>query len=121
MKSGLFSKIYQIVKKIPEGKVVTYGQIAKEVQGAKGEKQNGRREEGIDARLVGYALHANRDREVPCHRVVNRKGRVALNFAMGGWQEQRRRLKAEGVKFINRRQVDLAECKYQIPKTENKS
>jgi len=60
---GLFEKVYEVVRKIPEGSVVTYGQIAKTL--------------GIrDVRKIGWALHANPDGSTtPCHRVVN-KGAV---------------------------------------------
>lgn len=92
--SKLFNRIYQIVKKIPEGRVATYGQIA-EIIGTK------------DARKVGFALHANKDLNTPCHRVVNKDGRLAPNFAFDGEKEQRRRLEVEGISFIDDNHVDL--------------
>jgi len=58
--SGLFKRVYALVKKIPSGKVATYGQIAKIL-------------ETKDARKVGWALHANKDIDTPCHRVVNKR------------------------------------------------
>lgn len=74
---------------------MTYGGIA-DVIGTK------------DARRVGQALHANPDSsDVPCHRVVNKDGRMAPGYAFGGPGEQRMRLKAEGVKFIDDDHVDL--------------
>ncbi|HJX59242.1 cysteine methyltransferase [Candidatus Woesebacteria bacterium RBG_19FT_COMBO_47_8] len=91
---AFFEKIYQIVKKIPKGKVATYGQIA-EMLGTK------------DARRVGWALHANRDEGTPCHRVVNRKGGLAANFAFDGEKEQKIRLLKEGVTFNKKGEVDL--------------
>ena len=58
--------------------------------------------------VVGQALHANPDSsDVPCHRVVNKDGRMAPGYAFGGPGEQRMRLKAEGVKFIDDDHVDL--------------
>ena len=87
---GLFEKVYKVVRKIPKGKVTTYGEIARAV-GTK------------DARKVGFALHANSDPKTPCHRVVNKDGRLAPNFAFDGDKEQRRRLMAEGVSFIEER------------------
>ena len=86
--------IHSVVKKIPEGKVATYGLIAN-IVGTK------------DARKVGWALHANKDTEVPCHRVVDRNGRLAPNFAFNGWREQRYRLEAEGLEFKDEMHVDL--------------
>ena len=71
------------------------------------------------ARYVGFALHANRDPNVPCHRVVNKNGRIAENFGgpsaslrtkdLGsfGWKEQKMRLMSEGVEFKDERHVDL--------------
>ncbi len=98
---NLFNSVYEVVTKIPLGKVTTYGQIA-EALGTK------------DARRVGHALHANRNPEIPCHRVVNKDGRLALNFAFEGWKEQRRRLLEEGVEFIDETHVDLKKHLWQI-------
>ena len=90
-----FGRVYEVVKQIPEGKVMTYGQIAN-ILGTK------------DAKRVGWALHANKNPKIPCHRVVNKFGAVAKNYAFGrGWKEQRMRLQAEGVKFKKEMQVDL--------------
>lgn len=90
-----FEQVYQVVKRVPGGKVTTYGEIAR----ALGTN---------DARRVGHALHANPDEgEVPCHRVVNKDGRLAPNFAFDGPKEQRRRLLAEGVAFRDATHVDL--------------
>lgn len=107
MKEGVFEKVYEIVKKIPRGKVATYGEVAKRVNSywlSVGGKE-------IDARTVGWALHANRDPQVPCHRVVDRNGRLAPGFAFDGPKEQRRRLEAEGVKFVDDEHVDLEKSK----------
>lgn len=79
MKKKVFSQVWQIAKKIPQGKVATYGQIARSL-GLK------------DARVVGWALHANRDPDLPCHRVVNRQGGLAKGYSFGGWQAQKKRL-----------------------------
>lgn len=95
-KDGLFSSIYEIVKQIPRGKVSTYGQIAA-LSG------NPRR-----ARIVGYALHVNpAPGVVPCHRVVNRDGRVAPGFAFGGEDVQASMLRQEGVEVSKDGVVDL--------------
>lgn len=91
---NFFSKVYNIVKKIPPGKVITYGDIAK-ILGTR------------DSRKVGWALHANRNPNVPCHRVVNKEGGLAPNFAFDGAAEQKRRLKIEGVGFKDSTHVDL--------------
>lgn len=85
--AGLNDKVYALVKQIPEGRVATYGQIAEMLGNPRLSRQ------------VGWALHANRSTAVPCHRVVNRDGRLAPNFAFDGEVEQQRRLEAEGVSF----------------------
>lgn len=79
-------RIYDIVRKIPKGKVTTYGAIGKKLS--------------ISPRVVGYALHLNPyEGEVPCHRVINHKGRIAPNFAFGGKDIQKKLLEKEGVEF----------------------
>lgn len=93
MKETFFEQVYEAVKKIPVGKVMTYGQVA----GLIGTR---------DARRVGHALHANRDLKIPCHRVVNKDGRLAPGYAFGGPDEQKNRLLAEGVGFIDDTHVD---------------
>jgi len=97
----MFNDVYNFVKTIPIGKVATYGQVAK-ILGIK------------DTRKVGWALHANKSSDVPCHRVVNKEGRLAKNFAFDGEIEQRRRLESEGIVFEKDLYVDLA--KYGIIK-----
>lgn len=97
MQKNFFEQVYNEVKKIPEGFVMTYGQIAEKL-GTK------------DARRVGHALHANKSGEVPCHRVVNKHGRLAPGYAFGGPGEQKNRLTAEGVRFLDELHVDLDKC-----------
>lgn len=88
-------RIYEAVKKIPKGKVATYGQVAKL---AGNEKMS---------RAVGNALHKNPEPgTIPCHRVVNSKGELAGEFAFGGLGAQAKLLEKEGVEVKNGR-VDL--------------
>ena len=88
-------RIYEAVKKIPKGCVATYSQIAKM---AGNERM---------ARAVGNALHKNPTPGIiPCHRVVDAKGRLAGAFAFGGENAQAELLEAEGVTVIDGR-VDL--------------
>ena len=95
--SELYEKIYAEVCRIPEGNVATYAQIAARL-GNKGL-----------ARVVGNALHVNPyPGTVPCHRVVNSKGELSGAFAFGSYDEQKKRLQAEGVEVVNYR-VDLEE------------
>ena len=97
-KNNFYNKVYSVVKAIPEGKVATYGQIAA-ICGAP-----------RAARVVGSALHHNPEPVIiPCHRVVNRSGRLAPEFAFGGKDEQRRLLEKEGVKVGEDDTVDLAQ------------
>ena len=65
--------IYRLVRQIPKGKVATYGQISNQLRINNGELR-------INPRVVGWMLHANRSADVPCHRVVDRNGRIAPNF-----------------------------------------
>ncbi len=111
-------KIYEIVRRVPEGRVITYGQVARLAGNAR------------LARVVGNVMHKNpvpffqlakaagfapctafdgaeTDFEpVPCHRVVNSNGKMGANFGMGGPQIQAAMLKAEGVEVANGK-VDL--------------
>ena len=91
-----FGKIYEVVKSIPEGRVATYGQVALLAGNPRW------------ARVVGYALHVNPDPGViPCHRVVNREGKVAPGFAFGGEGFQRQLLESEGIIFETDGRIDL--------------
>ncbi|MDP4110380.1 MAG: MGMT family protein [Bacillota bacterium] len=96
---GFYQSVYEAVKRIPEGKVATYGQIA---------FLTGRPRA---ARIVGFALHVNPfPGKVPCHRVVNRDGRLASSFAFGGEEVQRAMLLKEGVRFTESGFVDMDKC-----------
>ncbi len=93
-----FERIYEVVRQIPKGKVATYGQVALLAGNPRW------------ARVVGYALHQNpAPGVIPCHRVVNREGRVAPAFAFGGSDMQRGLLESEGVVFCEDGTIDLAE------------
>ena len=93
-------RIYDAVKRIPYGRVATYGQVA----AMAGDRKM--------ARAVGNALHRNPDPDnIPCYRVVNAKGELAEAFAFGGADVQAKLLEAEGVEVIDGK-VDLK--KYQM-------
>jgi methylated-DNA-protein-cysteine methyltransferase related protein len=84
------AKVYRVLQqRVPKGKVITYGELALLV-GTPGA-----------ARAVGNALHRNPFAPaIPCHRVVNAQGELAVNFgAPGSRAEQKRRLLREGVVF----------------------
>jgi len=94
--AGFFTRVYQAVRRIPRGRVATYGQVAALAGTPRG------------ARAVGWALRALRGRQaarVPWHRVVGAGGRLSPR-AGGGESRQRARLVAEGVAFHAGR-VDL--------------
>lgn len=79
--------VYRVVRRIPRGRVATYGQVAELLGRSRG------------GREVGWALHACADPRVPCHRVVDRTGRLAPHFGGVGPIAQRDRLEREGVRF----------------------
>ena len=84
---GQFAEaVYEYLKMVPKGMVVTYGMIAFAIGHPRASRQ------------VGNALHHNPTPVVvPCHRVVNREGRLAPEFAFGGMEMQASLLRAEGV------------------------
>ena len=83
---NFYESVYEYLKSVPKGKVVTYGMIAAAIGCPRASRQ------------VGNALHRNPQPVViPCHRVVNREGRLAPAFAFGGWEAQAALLRAEGV------------------------
>lgn len=92
-----FSRVYDVVRQIPEGRVASYGQISQLM----GEPRR--------ARFVGYAMHASPGivGGVPCHRVVFKDGRLAPGFAFGGPGAQRELLEAEGIAFLPDGRVDM--------------
>lgn len=83
---NFYEKVYKAVSEIPRGKVATYGQIARMCASPRA------------SRIVGGALHKNPlPGVIPCHRVVNRFGGLAPDFAFGGKDAQKALLNAEGV------------------------
>ena len=98
MNPSSYERIWKVVRRIPRGRVATYGQIAR-VAGL-----------GRAARLVGYALHALPDdeRSVPWQRVINAQGRISPRHFSGAEELQRRLLLREGVRFDRRARIDLA-------------
>lgn len=93
---GFFDKVYEVTKQIPFGKVATYGQIARLAGNPRASRQ------------VGWALHVNPEPIViPCHRVVNRDGKMSGAFAFGGLGAQRYLLANENVEFVDDETVNL--------------
>ena len=97
MTSDAYQRIYETVRRIPHGKVATYGQVAY-LAGL-----------GRQPRMVGYALHAA-DEDLPWHRVINARGEISARSNPTGWAESRqyRLLVGEGVEFDERGRVPLA-------------
>jgi methylated-DNA-protein-cysteine methyltransferase related protein len=94
---SFFNRAHDMVRQIPEGRVASYGQIARMM----GEPRK--------ARFVGYAMHASPGIAggVPCHRVVFKDGSLAPGFAFGGPDKQRELLEAEGIDFLPDGRVDM--------------
>ena len=94
--SSAYTSIWAVVRRIPRGCVVAYGQVAA-LSGLPGH-----------ARLVGYALHASATDALPWHRVVDVQGRLSLaRKNVAGGLTQRLRLLAEGVSFDGRGRVRM--------------
>ena len=109
MPPSSYSKIYNAIRRIPLGKVATYGQIA-EIAGLPRQ-----------ARLVGYALfHGEADDDLPWHRVVNAQGTISYSPARQRADHlQRVLLEAEGVVFNARGRIDLKLYRWQ-PKARHR-
>ena len=89
-------QVYEAVARIPRGKVATYGQIAAQVG------------DTLAGREVGHIMScAPSERNLPCHRVVNRTGALAPDYAFGGQEKQRALLEAEGVTFLAYGRIDM--------------
>lgn len=96
-----FDQVRNIVKTIPQGRVSTYGNVAKALN-------------LNSPRIVGWALRGNQNLEIPCHRVVQKGGHLAANFSLGGWQEQARRLNKDGVKTNDQHIVEFNSCFFDL-------
>src|SRR6267143_3025754 len=83
-------RVYRIVRSIPRGRVMTYGQLA-EILG-----------EGYTARTIGFVMHGCDD-ETPWHRVINAQGGCSTGRIAIPYDKQQRMLEAEGVNFNKRR------------------
>jgi len=84
--SGFFQRVYEVCRKIPEGRVTSYGAIAKYLGAAR------------SARMVGWAMNSSRNFEdVPAHRVVNRNGMLTGKSHFGGSDAMQQLLESEGV------------------------
>ncbi len=95
-KENFSEKVLQIVKKIPYGKVTTYGAIA-DVLGSK-----------RSARMVGWVLNRQKgNKDIPAHRVVNRNGLLTGKIHFEGINLMQELLESEGITIANNRVVDM--------------
>ncbi len=105
MMGDFSNRVFEVVRRIPHGKVASYGQVGRLIGAPR------------SARYVGYALHANPDpgaevNNIPCHRVVFKDGGLCKGFAFGGPDVQREMLEAEGVTFADDEHVDMDACQW---------
>lgn len=85
--SGFFERVYEVCRKIPEGRVTSYGAIARYLGSAQ------------SARMVGWAMNGSKNMEdIPAHRVVNRNGMLTGKSHFGGSNAMAQLLEAEGVR-----------------------
>lgn len=86
---SFFEKVYSVAKQIPYGRVTSYGAIAKYLGAAK------------SSRMVGYAMNNSHTKNVPAHRVVNRKGLLTGKHHFGGTNLMQQLLENEGIEVID--------------------
>jgi methylated-DNA-protein-cysteine methyltransferase related protein len=98
-----YELIWSVVRRIPRGRVATYGQVA-EIAGLEGH-----------ARQVGYALHnLPESSRIPWHRVVNARGEISARTGGDSHELQRMLLEAEGVELDLRGRMDLAKVRWKL-------
>lgn len=98
---SFFEQVYRLVAQIPTGKVVTYGQIATVLGRPRA------------AKMVGWALHQlPEQRNLPWHRVINRKGSISYDLKNPGLSLQKQLLEAEGVEFDAHDRVNLVKFQH---------
>lgn len=93
---NFFERVYEIVRQIPEGKVTSYGAIAKALGAAR------------SARMVGWAMNASHNLDdVPAHRVVNRIGMLSGKHHFEGTNLMQQLLENEGIKVVENQIIDF--------------
>ncbi len=93
---NFFERVYEIVRQIPEGKVTSYGAIAKALGAAR------------SARMVGWAMNASHNLDdVPAHRVVNRIGMLSGKHHFEGTNLMQQLLENEGIKVVDNQIIDF--------------
>ena len=104
--AGYRERVYEIVERIPVGRVMTYGQIA-EILG-----------EGYTPRTVGFVMHAADEEKSPWHRVINSQGACSTGRIILPPDKQQRMLEAEGVEFDARGRCDLGRYRWTPEEVE---
>ncbi|MFD2543271.1 MGMT family protein [Lacinutrix gracilariae] len=102
---NFFDKVYAVAKLIPHGRVTSYGAIAKYLGAAK------------SARMVGYAMNGSSGKDVPAHRVVNRKGLLTGKHHFDGTNLMQQLLESEGVEVVEN-QIQNFEALFWDPAME---
>jgi methylated-DNA-protein-cysteine methyltransferase-like protein len=102
---GFFEKVYEVARQVPYGKVTSYGAIAKYL-GA-----------GKSARIVGYAMNGSHGKDIPAHRVVNRKGLLTGKHHFEGTNLMQQLLESEGIEVVDN-QIQNLESVYWDPVKE---
>jgi len=102
LQDNFFERVYAVVRQIPEGRVTTYGAIARAIGAAR------------SARMVGYAMNASHDDDtVPAHRVVNRNGLLTGKFHFDGTNLMQQLLENEGIEVIDNKIVNFKELLWE--------
>ena len=103
-KDDFYEKVYAVVKKIPPGRVTTYGAIARHIGAAK------------SARTVGYALNASitKGEDIPAHRVVNRNGLLTGKNHFLGATLMADLLRSEGIEVEDDQVVDFEKVFWEV-------
>ncbi|MGV6832670.1 MAG: MGMT family protein [bacterium] len=105
---SFFDRVYDVVRLIPEGRVTSYGAIAKYLGAVR------------SARMVGYAMNVSHGKDVPAHRVVNRKGLLTGKHHFDGTNLMQQLLENEGVEVLEN-QIQNFEEIYWDPSKELQS
>lgn len=100
---SFYEAVWNLVRKVPQGKVVTYGQVATWLGSPRA------------ARAVGYAMFNVQSPDVPWHRVINSRGEISLGGQLPRPDLQRHLLEAEGVQFDAAGRISLAAYQYAFP------
>jgi methylated-DNA-protein-cysteine methyltransferase-like protein len=105
MENNFFEKVYQVARKIPYGKVTTYGAIGQYLGSTK------------SARMVGWALNKSGLKNVPAHRVVNKQGLLTGKYHFDGVTLMQQLLENEGI-LVKNNQIQAMEIYFWDPNKE---